>query len=263
MQVLQHFGVDGGHARAVLTGGTLVRWYAIGLVGVVGFIGPPPQVTLLAGWIVGVAAYNSLLLWVSPSLLEPAPLLRLLVPLDTVSFFALIAIYAGKEPEQVYAIFVWVLLEAVLGAGLLALGMAFALYVACVVALQALRVTLFHLPMDRVEAVVWIMIMGVTAGCLVMVHRMLDRAAVPVPVPVAVPAATAPAPIAVTEAVRLTPREREVLDLLAHGCSNATIAARLHVSESTVKSHVDSLMARLQAHTRAEAVAVAARLNIL
>lgn len=257
MQTLQRFALDCGHARAVIAGSTVVRWYTIGLVGVVGFMGPPPVVTLLASWIVGVAAYNSLLLWVTPSAPRVRQYLLGLVVLDALSFFVLVAIYCGRGPEEFYAIFVWVLLEAMLGAGVAAVGAAFGLFVVDMVTLQAMRVTLFHLPLDTNDAAGWIMIMAVTSGCLVMAQRMLAQDhgretgaqhATPSPAP---------------ETVRLTPREREVLGLLAQGCSNATIATRLHVSESTVKSHVDSVLARLRAHTRAEAVAVAARLHIL
>ena len=106
MQPLERFALDGCHARAVMAGSTVVRWYAIGLVGVVGFISPPPAVTLLASWIVGVAAYNSLLLWVTPSGTRVRRFLLALVVLDALTFFVLIAIYAGTEPEEIYAIFV-------------------------------------------------------------------------------------------------------------------------------------------------------------
>lgn len=53
----------------------------------------------------------------------------------------------------------------------------------------------------------------------------------------------------------LTPREAEVLALLAAGASNKEIAGRLHVSEHTVKFHVSTILGKLGAATRAEAVA--------
>lgn len=60
-----------------------------------------------------------------------------------------------------------------------------------------------------------------------------------------------------TVAEALTPREREVLDLLAEGLRNAEIAERLHVSPHTVRTHVAAVMGKLGAHTRAHAVAIA------
>lgn len=62
---------------------------------------------------------------------------------------------------------------------------------------------------------------------------------------------------------QLTPREIEVLPLLAEGLSNKQIAARLGIAERTAKFHVESILAKLPAATRAEAVAVAARRGLL
>jgi DNA-binding NarL/FixJ family response regulator len=61
----------------------------------------------------------------------------------------------------------------------------------------------------------------------------------------------------------LTPRERAVLELVAAGFTNKGIAVRLGISEHTVKFHLASVLSKLDASSRAEAVARAARLGII
>ncbi|HET6763065.1 MAG TPA: response regulator transcription factor [Longimicrobiaceae bacterium] len=59
------------------------------------------------------------------------------------------------------------------------------------------------------------------------------------------------------DAVRMTPREREVIDLIADGLSNKEIAGRLGIATHTVKSHVRNVMEKLALHTRLQIAAFA------
>ena len=61
----------------------------------------------------------------------------------------------------------------------------------------------------------------------------------------------------------LTPREKEVLRLLASGLGNKEIAARLKISEHTAKFHVASILGKLGAASRAEAVSIGMRKGLI
>lgn len=63
--------------------------------------------------------------------------------------------------------------------------------------------------------------------------------------------------------IDLTPREAEVLALLAEGLTNRAIAQRLTISDHTVKFHVNAILTKLDAQSRTDAVVRATRLGVL
>ena len=65
------------------------------------------------------------------------------------------------------------------------------------------------------------------------------------------------------DAGHLTPRELDVLQELVRGASNREIASALGIAEETVKSHVGSLLGKLQADNRAQAIVTALKRGLV
>jgi DNA-binding NarL/FixJ family response regulator len=70
-------------------------------------------------------------------------------------------------------------------------------------------------------------------------------------------------PNTINDFTELTPRENEVLSLLAEGLTNKAIAHQLKISDHTVKFHVNAILGKLNAQSRTEAVVQATRLGLL
>jgi DNA-binding NarL/FixJ family response regulator len=102
---------------------------------------------------------------------------------------------------------------------------------------------------DDIESALRRVVAGQPAIDPAVQHHLLDALG-------AGPVAAAPAPAG------LTPRELDVLALIADGLSNAEIAARLVVAEATVKTHVNHILAKTGARDRAQVVAFAFRAGI-
>jgi DNA-binding CsgD family transcriptional regulator len=65
------------------------------------------------------------------------------------------------------------------------------------------------------------------------------------------------------ESLGITPREREILELIAEGLSNKEIAERVHVSENTVKTHSSRVFDKLGARRRTQAVQLGKELRLI
>ena len=77
-------------------------------------------------------------------------------------------------------------------------------------------------------------------------------------------AGSAPAPAtAATDGAPLTPREAEILALVAEGRTNGEIGKQLYISTKTVSVHVSNILAKLDATSRTEAAAIARRDGLL
>ena len=100
-------------------------------------------------------------------------------------------------------------------------------------------------------------VQGAAAGLVTLAAEWLDRV-----VPAA-PAVLRRAGSGSTPEAPLSTREVEVLRMVADGLANKQIAARLQISEHTVKFHVASILAKLHASTRAEAVRNGARRGLV
>ena len=72
-----------------------------------------------------------------------------------------------------------------------------------------------------------------------------------------------PRPPPPPQAATLTPREAEILALVAEGRSNGEIGKQLFISTKTVSVHVSNILAKLEAASRTEAAAVARRRGLL
>ena len=76
-------------------------------------------------------------------------------------------------------------------------------------------------------------------------------------------AARRPPSVGLDPQPRLTPRQREILNLIAAGLSTSEMAEKLSISTETVRNHLRSVFTELDVHTRLEAIATAQRLGLL
>lgn len=112
------------------------------------------------------------------------------------------------------------------------------------------------LPLGADESALLAALHAVAAGLVVLPPSLVPEAA-------AIAAGSTIPTLPQHDLTLLTPRERQVLELLAQGWANKEIAPRLGITEHTVKAHVAAIYERLHARNRAEAVVEGARRGLI
>jgi DNA-binding CsgD family transcriptional regulator len=259
--------------------GTVVRWPGLLFAAILSLEVKPISGIGLALILIWVALYNA---WgmIQISKADDTSILRIgraLTLLDTVSYFLVLYVFGGVGGStSIYAAYILLIVWMVAYDGAEGAMLCVGIFVVGMIALNAALQAFLQRPFDGPDVLYWSLIMVVAGAILAAYDRIVIGGVLP-QAPAAGPngssPSTAPAVIVsavvtpvtsgTVPAVRLSPREQEVLELVAEGYSNAMIATRLHLSENTVKTHVENLLSRLNARNRAEAVAAASRQNLI
>jgi DNA-binding CsgD family transcriptional regulator len=170
--------------------------------------------------------------------------------LDAASFFVMLWTFGPNPPGALIACYIALLNVAVALDGVVGATYSASLFVVGFAAFASARTIVHGDSFPTTDFVLWSVVITILAVSLGSIQHVLTSA------PGAAKVLTAPV-------FRLSPREQEVLRLVAEGYSNTMIANRLHLSDNTVKGYVESLLTRLNVRNRAEAVAAASRLNLL
>jgi len=249
--------------------GTVVRWPGLVFAAFLSLVVPPKAPILLALVLLWVAAYNSWGLLAIPRASDESVLRigRGLVLLDTLSYFLVITAFGGVGAStSIYATYILLIVWMVAYDGAEGAALVVFIFVIGMIAMQGALAAFLKQPFNGQDVVLWSLIMAIAGAILAAFDRIVVAGAQAAPVAepgtdthlAAVVSGNHGAPV-----VRLSPREQEVLRLVSEGCSNSMIASRLHVTENTVKSHVESLLNRFGARNRAEVVAAASRQRLI
>jgi DNA-binding CsgD family transcriptional regulator len=240
----------------------VLRWVGLVWVGVLALLTPPRWPLALTVLILWIGVYNGWAMFAGGRAAdhEIHRIASTVALLDQLTYFVFIGIFVGTATGTVYAIFTFMLVEAIAIDGVRGAIQAVLVFYAGFTAEHAFRAYVLNTPFLTTDLLVWSLFYTYGAAVITAVDRILVRGRVAQETTIGRPVPTMPTNGA---ALRLSQREHEVLRLVAEGYSNTMIATRLHLSESTVKTHVEALLARLNARNRAEAVAAASRLQLL
>ena len=254
--------------------GTVVRWPGLLFAAILSLAVPPKSAVGLGLVLVWVAVYNA---WgmIAIARADDDNILRVgraLTLLDTLSYFLVLFVFGGvHDSTSIYAAYILLIVWLVAYDGALGALVSVAIFAVGMVSLQGALAVTFHQRFNATDVALWTLIMVVAGGILAAYDRIIVGGLTMPAVPTIHTVEPEPRLATITTlntsaalpAVRLSPREQEVLELVAEGYSNTMIAGRLHLSENTVKTYVENLLSRLNARNRAEAVAAASRQNLI
>jgi len=275
MRTLSFLGLDAAERprlsatsiRQLARLGTVVRWPGLLFAAVLSLAVPPKSSVGLALVLVWVTVYNA---WgmIAISKADDRSILRIgraLTLLDTLSYFLVLFVFGGVGAStSIYAAYILLIVWMVAYDGAEGAMLCVGIFVLGMIALHGALQAVYHQGFGGQEVLFWSLIMVVAGAILAAYDRIVIGGVLPQAQGGAgTPVVETPVTSAVAHAVRLSPREQEVLQLVSEGYSNSMIAGRLHLSENTIKSHVESLLTRLNARNRAEAVAAASRQNLI
>ena len=287
MRTLSFLGLDAAERprlnatsiRQLARLGTVVRWPGLLFAAILALAVPPKSPIGLGLVLVWVTVYNA---WgmIAITKADDRSILRVgraLTLLDTLSYFLVLFVFGGVGAStSIYAAYILLIVWMVAYDGAEGAMLVVGIFVVGMIALHAALKAVFNQEFAAQDVLFWSLIMVVAGAILAAYDRIVIGGVLPQvqgnslygSTTAAAPMVTPPiAEVAVTSttvpAVRLSPREQEVLQLVSEGYSNSMIAGRLHLSENTIKTYVENLLSRLNARNRAEAVAAASRQNLI
>ena len=247
--------------RQLVQIGIGLRWVALALAGVAGLMAPKIPHFLVYLILFG-GVYNAAVMFTSGRLeiRSLRQLVPFLVVVDSAFCYIFMLIYSVVPDGSQVAFYFPALIEAVAYYGALGAALSTAFFVVPSAILAAQGTVVWRSSDVLGNGVIGAgMIVAFSAASLAAVIRVLMS-----PAPeTALQLAAVDGDGAGRPSVHLSQREQEVLRLISEGYSNTMIASRLNLSDSTVKGYVETLLAHLKAHNRAEAVAAASRLKLL
>src|SRR6266550_1738265 len=273
MRTLSFLGLDAAERprlsatsiRQLARLGTVVRWPGLLFAAILSLAVPPRSSVGLALVLVWVTLYNA---WgmIAISRADDQSILRIgraLTLLDTVSYFLVLFVFGGVGAStSIYAAYILLIVWMVAYDGAEGAILCVGLFVLGMIALHAALNALYGQGFGSRDVVLWSLIMVVAGAILAAYDRIVIGGVLP-QAGGSTGATMTPVSSATVPAVRLSPREQEVLQLVSEGYSNSMIAGRLHLSENTIKTYVENLLNRFNARNRAEAVAAASRQNLI